>query len=172
LVAVFATACTAGAEPSDAGALDAGACMDGLSVAIGVPGEPTGLEFAPLASGGDIDLESFGQGGTHANLAVRTIGFGKQAFVDVTLENLATGKTVHTVPSSRPQLLLCRDAANCVCDLLPLNVMTGGLAECAEKDGLMIRVTAKVHNEAGLMAEASHDGVLRKAYKGTCPAAP
>jgi hypothetical protein len=152
--------------------MDAGACADGPGVAIGVTGEPTGLEFDPLAKGGDIPLETFGQGGTHAALAIRTIGFGKQAFVDVTLENLDTGKMVHTVPSSRPQLLLCRGGKTCVCDLLPLNVMTGGLAECAKKDGLAVRVTAKVRNKDGLMGEASQEGVLRKAYKGACPGAP
>jgi hypothetical protein len=147
-------------EPRDAGP-DTGAC-DELSVEIGLRDER--LRFHALESGGDIPLETFGQGGTHATIAVRTRGFGKLAFVDVELENLSTGETVMTVPSSRPQLLLCRDAADCVCDLVPLHVMTGGLAEPDQKDGLRVRVTAEVRTEQGLTAVGSQEGVLRKAF--------
>jgi hypothetical protein len=145
---------------SDAGK-DAGSCEE-LSVEIGLRDEQ--LRFHALEPGGDIPLETFGQGGTHATLAIRTRGFGKLAFVDVELENLTTGDTAATVPSSRPQLLLCRDARQCVCDLLPLHVMTGGLAEPDQKDGLRIRVTAEVSTEDGLTAVGSQEGVLRKAF--------
>jgi hypothetical protein len=74
------------------------------------------------------------------------------------------GPHVMTAPSTRPQLLLCRDKAMRVCDLLPIHVMTGGLADPTKKDGLAVRVTATVHNEAGKMASASQDGVLRQNF--------
>jgi hypothetical protein len=137
-----------------------------VEVQIGTPDPTTGLDFVKLMPGGDIALETFGQGGTHATVAVRCIGFGSKAFVDVALENLDSdsGAQVMTVPSVRPQLLLCRDMNMQVCDLLPIHVMTGGLADPDKKDGLPVRVTATVHNDAGLMASASQDGVLRKSF--------
>lgn len=137
-----------------------GPAPEGLGVEIGVPDEVTGLEFVPLEQGGAVPLESFGQGGTHASLAVRCVGFGNRAFVDVTIENLNTGETVMTQPASRPPLLLCR--AEDTCDLIPLHVLTGGLADPDEKEGLPIRITAVVHNEDGLMASASAEGVLTR----------
>jgi hypothetical protein len=69
-----------------------------------------------------------------------------------------------TVPSVRPQLLLCRDKQMQICDLLPIHVMTGGLADPDKKDGLPVRITANVHNQAGRMASGSADGVLRKNF--------
>ena len=43
--------------------------------------------------------------------------------------------------------------------------MTGGLADPDKKDGLRIRVVAKVHNAAGVSARATREAVLRKDYK-------
>lgn len=131
----------------------------GPEVLIGVP---DGLDFVPLEDGGDVPLETFGQGGTHARLAVRCIDLGDSAFVDVTLENLESGETVMTVPSNKPMLLLCREDGPC--DALPVLVMTGGLADPDEKDGLAIRITADVHNEAGASASASVEAVLRQQF--------
>jgi hypothetical protein len=130
-------------------------------VIVGVPGDPATLEFVPLEPGGNIALETFGQGGTHAELAVRAIGFSKRAFVVVTLENLVSGEIVMSPEPVRPQLLLCRDEAETTCDLIPLLVLTGGLAEPGKKNGLHIEVTADVHNAAGLEGTASVDGYLR-----------
>jgi hypothetical protein len=48
-----------------------------------------------------------------------------------------------------------------VCDLIPLHVLTGGLADPDDKDGLPVRVTATVRNEAGFMNSTTIDGVLR-----------
>ncbi len=143
-----------------AGCLESSGPQQQVEVEIGVPDDVTGLEFVPLDEGGDIPLESFGQGGTHASLAVRCIGFGNRAFVDVTLENLETGETAMTAPASRPQLLLCRDEETC--DLIPLHVLTGGLAPPDEKDGLAIGVTAEVRTEDGLVGTAEIEGVLRR----------
>ena len=36
-----------------------------VSVEIGVPAGADGLDFAPLSPGGELRLQSFGQGGTH-----------------------------------------------------------------------------------------------------------
>ena len=143
---------------------DSGGRKRKLSVEIGKPSPAGDLEFVPLDEGDDIALGTFGQGGTHAVLAVRCIGFGNKAFVDVSLENLGSGATVGTLPSSRPQLLICREEPEGACDMLPIYVMTGGLAEPNEKDGLRIRVTADVHNEQGDEASGSREGILRKDF--------
>jgi hypothetical protein len=141
---------------------DSGAAQ--LAAEIGTPDPSGNLDFVPLDEGADIPLGTFGQGGTHAELAVRCIGFGNKAFVDVTLENLSSGATVSTLPSSRPQLLVCRDMPANACDMLPIYVMTGGLADPSEKDGLRIRVTANVRGENSGEASVSREGVLRKDF--------
>ena len=143
---------------------DSGQGETRLEVEIGTPDPSGNLDFVPLEDGGDISLGTFGQGGTHAVLAVRCLGFGNKAFVNVTLENLGSGATVSTLPSSRPQLLVCREQPKGACDMLPIYVMTGGLADPSEKDGLRIRVTADVHTEAGDEASGSREGVLRKDF--------
>jgi len=136
----------------------------GAQVVIGTPSEDGRLGFVPLEVGGDIPLDTFGQGGTHATLAVRCIGFGNKAWVDVTIDNVADGASVFTFPMTRPQLLVCRDDERNVCDQLPIHVMTGGLADPSEKDGLRVRVTATVRNEAGERGSASIEAVLRQHY--------
>jgi hypothetical protein len=137
-------------------------------VQIGTYDQDT-LDFNPLEKDGDVPLRTFGQGGTHAAIAVRCIGFGNTAFVDVDIENIDSanmdkGSVISSVKMTRPQLLLCRDDEQHVCDDLPLNVMTGGLADPGEKDGLHIRITAKVHSPKGVTAKATQDGVLRKDF--------
>jgi hypothetical protein len=170
--ALFAAALTAcGADPKgggDHGGGDEDAGDDKPEVQVGIYDADT-LDFAPLKKDGDVPLRTFGQGGTHAAIAVRCIGFGNTAFVDVDIENIDAssmdeGKVISSVKMTRPQLLLCRDDDQHVCDDLPLNVMTGGLADPDEKDGLHIRITAKVHNAKGASAKATQDGVLRKDF--------
>ena len=131
------------------------------SVEIGVPDKITGLGFVSLKDGGDVPLQSFGQGGTHASLAIRCVNFGKRAFVDVTIENLDTGDTITSPEATYPMLLLCRDGGP-NCDLIPLFVPTGGLAEPDEKDNLPIRITAEVRNTDGQTASTTAEGVLRR----------
>jgi len=133
-----------------------------LAVEIGTADLQT-LDFLPLEPGGDIPLGTFGQGGTHAVLAIRCVGFGTRAFVDVTLVNLDSDASVMTPVSIHPALLLCRGDAG-VCDDLPIYLMTGGLADPDKKDGLHVQVTADVHNDGGQMGSASVDGVLRKNF--------
>jgi len=148
----------AAADREGSGDASTGA-TDDVRVLIGTPDDD--LNFIPLMDGADLPLATFGQGGTHVTLSVRCVGFGLSAFVDVTLENLDTGKTVTTVPTSRPERLVCLQGVP-GCDLAPLYVMTFDLAAPAEKDGLRIRVTADVRNEQGLSASASIEGVLRR----------
>ena len=132
-------------------------------VQLGTPDDDTGLDFVPFEDGSDLPLETFGQGGTHVSMAVRCIGFGNRAFVEVTLRNPATGKEVTTppIPSAKPSLLPCLPEDPEVCDLVPLFVLTSGLAAPEEKDGLLVEVIAAVRNDDGVMGEARGTGVLR-----------
>jgi hypothetical protein len=146
------------------GGRDSGPPKPRFAAEIGTPSPVGNLDFVPLEDGGDIALNTFGQGGTHAELAVRALGFGNKAFIDVVLENLDSGARVGTLPSSRPQLLICREEPKEACDYLPIFVMTGGLAEPSKKDGLRIRVIATVRNMDGDEAVADREGVLRKVF--------
>jgi hypothetical protein len=142
-----------------------GADAGGVQVEIGTPGGDDGLLFVPLEPGGDIALETFGQGGTHGTLAVRARGLGtNRAFLDVTMESADDGRTVSTVPSIRPQLWLCDDARE-VCDYLPVHVMTGGLAAPEDKNGLRVIVSAAVRGENDRAGEGRQEGVLRQRFR-------
>jgi hypothetical protein len=164
LLLLLATCGNSGDDDTGDGGSGRDASTAKLVAELGTPDPSGNLDFVPLDDGGDIELGTFGQGGTHAILAVRCIGFGNKAFVDVTLENLSSGAMVSTLPSSRPQLLVCRDEPEGACDMLPIFVMTGGLAAPEEKDGLHIRVTAKVRGEKSGEATATREGVLRKNF--------
>lgn len=159
-----------GAAGAGAGGTSAGADAGGAgnapivdpSIELGTPSGEDGLGFAPLMDGAELRLQTFGQGGTHVLIAVRCLGFDKRAFVSATLRNLLTGVEVEEPAPARPQLLYCHDAG--VCDLVPYLVHASGLTQTnEEKDGLMVRLTARVHNDAGTMAETSLDAVLSTA---------
>jgi hypothetical protein len=133
-----------------------------VSVDVGLPGGADGLEFVSLEPGGSVPLQTFGQGGTHALLAVRTRGLGNRAFVGVDIENVATGDAVGAPAGSSPRLLLCRTPD--VCDLLPLLVMTGGLVPPgADRDGLQVRIRVDASNPGGDAANVERDAVLSAA---------
>ena len=139
------------------------AAGDAIEVEVGLSGGVGELEFVALEPGGDIPLETFGQGGTHATVAVRARGLGTNvAFFDVTVENARTRAVVMTVPSSRPQLWICDDARE-VCDQVSVHVMTGGLAPVGieNRDGLEVIVHAQVRDETGRRGSGSQEGVLR-----------
>ncbi len=155
--------CPASSNPDcDTTSTDAGVLPQG-SAEIGVPGGPDGLDFEPLAPGGELRLQTLGQGGTHVFLAVRTEGFGNRASVTITMRNLTTGKEIHSPAPPRPQLLFCDDAQR-VCDLVPLTVMTGGITDQGEeRDGLRVAIEAEVHNEAGVEALATTEATLSTA---------
>lgn len=147
------------------GSLAASACASenapepAIWVDIGLTSGVDGLDFAALEPGGEVPLYTFGQGGTHALLAVRCSGLGKRAFVDVSITNLGTGDEVTAGSTESPRLLLCRDER--VCDLLPLLVMTGGLVDPGtERNGLPVRVKADARNLAGAAASVERDAVL------------
>ncbi|HYQ29126.1 MAG TPA: hypothetical protein VER04_17970 [Polyangiaceae bacterium] len=144
-----------GTGGSDAG--DAGGGLTG-EVQLGVPGGPDGLDFSPLEDGAVLNLETFGQGGTHVLLGVRCIGFGSRAFVELRAKNLALGSELIAPAPARPQLLFCEGQ---VCDLVPITMMMGGIAPSdAERDGLAIELTANVHNAAGVSAKDSRRALL------------
>jgi hypothetical protein len=143
-----------------------------LAVQIGMRRDARDNTFVPLEPGGDIHLGTFGQGGTHAELAVRCIGFGNRAFVNLTLENLRDGTVIMHPPSSRPKLLRCVEEPAGACDDLPIYFMTGGLAEPAEKDNLPVLVRASCLNEAGDQATTSIEGVLRADEKAAAVGRP
>jgi hypothetical protein len=127
-----------------------------------VPGGADGLEFTPLQPDAELNLRTFGQGGTHVFLGVRCIGFGNRAFVEITLTNLLTGKAIVAPAPAQPQLLFCNESE--VCDLVPVLVMTGGLTEAdAERDGLPIQLDVLVHNKSGVSARATAEARLSTA---------
>lgn len=148
------TSGTSGTGGSDAG--EAGSELTG-EVQLGVPGGPDGLDFSPLADSAVLNLETFGQGGTHVLLGVRCIGFGSRAFVELRAKNVALGTELVAPAGVRPQLLFCEDE---VCDLVPITMMMGGIAADAERDGLAIELTVNVHNAAGVSGTDSRRAVL------------
>lgn len=128
-------------------------------VEIGLSAGEGGLGFERLEPSGQVPLFTFGQGGTHALLAIRCAGFGSSAFVNVTITNLRTGTQVRSTPSASPQLLLCREPE--VCDLVPFLVITGGLTVPGEeREGLPIRIDAEAHDVDGARARQEREGVL------------
>ncbi|MDD9964869.1 MAG: hypothetical protein OXR73_01485 [Myxococcales bacterium] len=143
-------------------ALDGGAPgMDnGMEVQIGIPDPEIGAGFLPLERDGDIVLDTFGQGGSHAELALACRGFGTSVFPQFAVENLADGSTIMTACFSAPQPLLCDDEELCIDS--PNFVMLGGLADPDELDGLHVRVTARVESASGEQGEASQTGYLRR----------
>lgn len=126
---------------------------------IGLPGGSDGLEFTELLPGGGVPLETFGQGGTHALLAVRCGGLGNRAFVEVRIQNAASGATVVAPAGPSPRLLLCREAG--VCDLLPLLVMTGGLVQPGEaRNGLAVIIGVDASSPDARAASVEREAVL------------
>ncbi len=135
---------------------------DPIWVDIGLTSGEDGLEFATLEPGGAVPLHTFGQGGTHALLAVRCSGLGDRAFVSVTITNIATGDDVIAPATRDPRLLLPREDG--VYDLLPVLVMTGGLVEPGtDRDGLPVRVRVDASNLDGDAASVERDAVLSTA---------
>jgi hypothetical protein len=140
------------------------------SVELGMPGGDDGLEFIPFEADQVLNLETFGQGGTHVSLAARTRGFGKRAYAAFSVENLETGVTLVMPAPTRPQLFYCHED---VCDLLPVTMMMGGIAAPdADRNDLPITVTVEVHSDADVSASASHDARLSTRDLGVAGAGP
>jgi hypothetical protein len=149
---------TPGGQGGEAGSSAGASAVEATSVEVGIPTGPDGLDFAPLPAGSELRLQTFGQGGTHVMVAVRTAGIGKRAFVSATLRNLTTDVEVEEPAPARPQLLYCGDDG--LCDLVPYLVHASGIAADDERDGLRVLLTARARNEAGARAEASVEAVL------------
>jgi len=131
-------------------------------VDIGTSGGADGLDFERLEPGGPVPLYTFGQGGTHALLAVRCQGFGDRAFVGLTITDPASGRAVTAPAGQSPRLLACQ--SDDICELLPLLVMTGGLVPPGEdREGLRVVVRAEASNWAGAAASVEREAVLRGA---------
>jgi hypothetical protein len=128
-------------------------------VDIGRSSGPDGLDFQHLEPGGSVPLYTFGQGGTHALLAVRCSGLGERAFVAITISNPADGRSVTAPAGASPRLLACDGAG--VCDLVPLLVMTGGLvAPGVDRDGLAVVIQADASNLAGVSTSVARAAFL------------
>jgi hypothetical protein len=133
-----------------------------VSVDLGLSGGPDGLQFEHLEPGGSVPLYTFGQGGTHALLAVRCMGLGERAFVAITISNPADGRSVSAPAGQSPRLLACD--ADGSCDLLPLLVMTGGLVPPGtDRDGLAVVIRADASNLEGVATSVERDAFLSAA---------
>lgn len=131
-------------------------------VDLGVSSGPDGLDFEHLAPGGSVPLYTFGQGGTHALLAVRCRGLGERAFVALTITNPADGRQVSAPAGQSPRLLAC--ASDGTCDLLPLLVMTGGLVPPGtDRDGLGVVIRADASNLEGIAVSVEREAFLSAA---------
>ena len=156
LVLCCASACASG-QPDDGRQ-----SLAPVSVELGLSGGADGLEFEALEPGGSVPLYTFGQGGTHALLAVRCRGLGERAFVALTITNPADGRSVSAPAGPSPRLLAC--AADGDCDLLPLLVMTGGLVPPGtDRDGLLVLIRADASNVAGAAASVEREAFLSAA---------
>jgi len=153
---------SSGGATSPMNSAGAGGEPAAVSVELGTPGGDDGLEFVPMTDGTELRLQTFGQGGTHVLVGVRCTGFGSRAFVSAELENLTSGVAVEEPAPARPQLLYCSDRGDC--DLVPYLVHASGLTKTdSEKDGLHVRLTVHVRNEAGASGDCSREAVLSTA---------
>ncbi len=140
-----------------------------LWVDVGLTAGEDGLDFVSLEPGGVIPLHTFGQGGTHALMAVRCSGLGDRAFIGVTLTHVVSGKAVTAPPTPDPRLLVPR--AGGVYDLLPILVMTGGLLTTGgglRPPGepvaeLPVRVRVEAANVEGESTSVERDAILSAA---------
>jgi hypothetical protein len=163
LLALSACGCSGSDRENHPGASGSGGAGGGPAgeVQLGVPGGTDGLDFTGLEDGSVLNLETFGQGGTHVLLAVRCTGFGARAFVELRARNLTDGTELVAPAPARPQLLFCEGD---VCDLVPITLMMGGItSNDSERDGLGIELTAEVHNVAGVSGADSRRAVLSTA---------
>lgn len=166
LFCVFALLGCSGESVDSAGMTDDQGPPDppASSVELGVPSGDDGLDFTPLEDGTVLNLQTFGQGGTHVYLGVRCVGFGKRAYIGFSLTNLTNGREVVAPPPARPQLLYCHEDDPNVCDLVPVTVMTGGLTDPDEdRDGLGVRLSVNASNDAGVTGDAAREIVLSTA---------
>lgn len=190
LVGSWLTACTE--EPREPVAPTPDAGMDAMvrpSISIGIPDAVTGIRYEPLVAGGDVRLETYGQGGLHAVFIIECVGMGNQAWVDIRMTNLGDYDRRHgfdagtehddadaggggyqfpgfveTLPSAQPSLLACDDLRDPVyCRTMPREVLTGGLAANLDAlSDLHVEIRAQARNRDGLMLSDTIDAYLRR----------
>ncbi len=153
----LAIALVAGAFALGCGERDPAPDAD-VSVEVGTPQGTSELAFVPLQEKDPIYIDTFGQGGTHALLAIRCSGFGERAFVTAWLMNVETGQRA-SLTTPAPQPLACDDEGK-NCDLMPILMMTGGFGKPETLEGLKVQVGGRCRNEEGSEAEATQVGLL------------
>lgn len=134
-------------------------CSDGgppAAVTIGLTDAGT-LAFIPLSAGENVQLETFGQGGNHAALAMQIEGLGAEAYVEATATDVASGQQVHTAPFARAQPLLCDGTG---CRFVNLLLRMGGLTDPEQLDGLPVVLSVTAHDGGCRTASADIEVVL------------
>lgn len=124
----------------------------GVQVEVGLAGESGRSEFLALQQGDALPLQTFGQGGRHVLLAVRTHAHGSRAYIRAGLLNVQSGAEATTEFGARPSLFYCQDPE--VCDLVPFLVPVSA----AVYDGVMsrdLRVLLRVETETSKRRSAS-----------------
>lgn len=160
LLSGWAVACSSGgSEPAPPGVPSEPA----TSVELGVPGGDDGLDFVPIEDGAVLDLHTFGQGGTHLLLGVRTVGFGVRAYVTFTVTDTTGGHSIDAPPPARGQLFACDEAA-LVCDLVPVTLMMGGLfGPDEQRDGMPVHISVSAQTDAGAEGSDERDVLISTA---------
>jgi hypothetical protein len=123
--------------------------------------------FTPLATAGEIPLETFGQGASHVELLLQVEGLGQRVWIDVTLRNLDQpddpSLQVRSVDTGEPEPLDCTPVVGGMrCLRGPLLILTTGLAAPHELDGLHVEVIAQAITPDGTTAEDRVDAYLRR----------
>lgn len=143
---------------SDGGS-DGGAAE--VMVEVGIPDPDNSAHFLSLEPGGEVKVDTFGQGGFHAEVGIAFRGFGDAIYPQIVIENLEDGEgRVDTPIPPRAQPVRCDADGYCI-DPRTF-VMLGGLADIDDLDGLRVRITARIENDAGLRGEDSREAVLRR----------
>lgn len=151
---LLALACGAPIEPSESSEPAQPAWVD-----VGFAGGSGSLPFEALAPGDSVDLQTFGQGGRHLLLAIRTRGLGSRVFVRVGLINAETDVEVITPFGARPLLFFCHDDG--LCDLVPFLVpVSAAIYEGVADRALPILLTVEAETPDGQSAKASREVVL------------
>lgn len=128
-------------------------------VDVGLAGGDGSLEFLALAPGAEVPLETFGQGGRHVLLAVRTYGQGPRVYIRAALINSATGAQASTPFGARPSLLRCDENGNC--DLAPFVLPVGAAAyDGLTSQGLPVQLRVDTETPEGLSASVIRDVLL------------
>lgn len=130
-------------------------------VEVGIPDPETDSGFVPLPSGGDVKVDTFGQGGFHAEVSIRFRGFGDEVYPQIIIESLDGDGRVDTPLPNRPQPVACGEDGWCTESRV--FVMLGGIADIEALDGLPVRVTASIHNDDGLEGSDSREAIFRRA---------